>query len=167
MAQTFAVANDNPILGMMNFMQFWFGAFLFCGLFIAINFIVWPFKLFAYIMPYRYAIRSITYNEFIDRKFSGASLCDPNTDTNCISMPGRRGPEEGWTCGNSNAECFGKEGWQVLYTLSNNFNIMRTKDSTWSDIGIIVLIAIVLKLFYVMIMNYKSQAASKVIEYKS
>jgi hypothetical protein len=29
------------------------------------------------------------------------------------------------------------------------------------------LIAIVLKLFYVMIMNYKSQAASKVIEYKS
>jgi hypothetical protein len=150
-------------MGMMNFMQFWFGAFLFCGVFVAVEDIVWPFKLFSYIMPYRYAIRSLVYNEFIDTKFEGAVLCDPNIDENCNSMPGKGGPHDGWTCGSNSDNCYGREGWQVIYTLATDFNIMRTKDLTWSDFGIIILIAVVLKIGYMMMMDVKSRSSSKLV----
>jgi len=44
----------NVILGMMNYMSLWFSAFLFSGLFVRIPDVIWPFRLFCYILPLGY-----------------------------------------------------------------------------------------------------------------
>jgi hypothetical protein len=54
LAECLAVWFDDPILGMLQFMNFWFGAFLFGGFLIPLRDLYWPFTLFYYIMPYSY-----------------------------------------------------------------------------------------------------------------
>ena len=43
-AECFAVVFDDPILGMLQFMNIWFGAFLFGGFLIPLRDLFWPFK---------------------------------------------------------------------------------------------------------------------------
>jgi ABC-type multidrug transport system ATPase subunit len=43
-AECFAVLFDDPILGMLQFMNLWFGAFLFGGFLIPVRDLFWPFK---------------------------------------------------------------------------------------------------------------------------
>lgn len=43
-AECFAVLFDNPILGMLQFMNLWFGSFLFAGFLIPLRDLYWPFK---------------------------------------------------------------------------------------------------------------------------
>lgn len=43
-AEAFAVIFDDPILGMMQFMNLWFGSFLFAGFLIPLRDLFWPFK---------------------------------------------------------------------------------------------------------------------------
>lgn len=43
-AEFFAVVFDDPILGMLQFMNIWFGAFLFGGFLIPLRDLFWPFK---------------------------------------------------------------------------------------------------------------------------
>ena len=57
-----AVWFDDPIMGMLNFMNFWFGAFLFGGWLIPLSDMYYPFEIFYYIMPYAYFLRSMAYN---------------------------------------------------------------------------------------------------------
>ena len=104
-AQLLAVCFNNPLLGMLQYIQLWFASFLFCGIFLAINDITWPFRIFSYVLPYQWAFRSMMYQEFIDQTFSGASPCNPETDTDCNVALGRTGPNDGWTCGNGVGLC--------------------------------------------------------------
>mmetsp|Transcript_10097 Transcript_10097/g.27665 ORF Transcript_10097/g.27665 Transcript_10097/m.27665 type:complete len:220 (-) Transcript_10097:35-694(-) len=60
-AETLSVAFDDPILGMLQFMNFWFGSFLFGGFLIPEADLYWPLKLFFYIMPFSYYVRSMMY----------------------------------------------------------------------------------------------------------
>lgn len=53
-AECLAVWFDDPILGMLQFMNYWFAAFLFGGFLIPLRDLYWPFTLFYYIMPYSY-----------------------------------------------------------------------------------------------------------------
>jgi ABC-type multidrug transport system ATPase subunit len=120
-AMVFSVASVNPLIGMLNFVQIWFAAFLFCGLMIPIDNVVWPFKLFGYIMPLKYCLRILLYNEFIDQDWKGAELCDPQSDANCFSVSDKQGPTDGWTCGSLSEACYGKEGWQVIFVIIFSF----------------------------------------------
>jgi hypothetical protein len=43
-SEFFAVLFDDPILGMMQFMNLWFGAFLFGGFLIPLRDMYWPFE---------------------------------------------------------------------------------------------------------------------------
>lgn len=52
-AQLLAVVFANPLLGMLQYVNLWFCSFLFCGLFLPIQNIVWPLRVFSYIMPFR------------------------------------------------------------------------------------------------------------------
>ena len=45
-AQMMAVQYDNFLIGMLNFMNFWFSSFLFAGVVIKESDVPWPFKLF-------------------------------------------------------------------------------------------------------------------------
>jgi hypothetical protein len=50
MAQCFGL-EPSPLLGLAQFMNNFFCAFLFCGMFVAPNYVIWPFRLFTYITP--------------------------------------------------------------------------------------------------------------------
>lgn len=91
LAEALAVWLDDPIMGMLNFMQFWFASFLFAGFLIPLRDMYWPFKLFYYIMPYQYYVRSVVYAIFIDADWSE---CDPaNSDESAVCVQADDGAE--------------------------------------------------------------------------
>jgi hypothetical protein len=60
-AEMLSVALDNPILGMLGHVAFWFAGFLFGGFLIPVRDLYMPFELFFYVMPFGYYVRSIMY----------------------------------------------------------------------------------------------------------
>jgi len=167
-AQMLSVAFDNPLIGMLNFMQVWFFSFLFSGLFITVGDIVWPFRILSYILPFRYAAQAIIYQEYIAEPFKGARLCDPGTP-NCLSFPGDQGADEGWTCGDSadSNVCYGREGWQVLETISSSMDLVNADTNTGINIAILLAIAVGARLMYVVLMVMKANKATTIAEVKA
>jgi len=147
-AQVLSVLCSDPLMGMLNFMQFWFASFLFSGIVVPIEDVVWPFRAFAYILPLKYALKSIVYQEFIDQNWAGASSCDPLVENFCFYYGDKTGPDQGWTCGGSNEVCWGKEGWQVLDQLSRSFTVISSKDEFGMECFYTLLIATVMKIFH-------------------
>lgn len=165
-AQLFSVMFMNPLLGMLNFVQVWFGAFLFCGLMVPQSDVVWPFKIMGWIMPLKYALRSMTYQEFIDTDWRGAQLCTPGVDDNCLSVDGRTGVNEGWTCGDSadaQQACWGKEGWQVLESLGTNFTFLSDDNTFALDMIVLVSISIVVKIIHAYLLAKKCSTEMKIV----
>ena len=100
MAQMLSVAFDSPLLGMLQYVNLWFASFIFNGIFLPVDNIPWPFRIFSYVLPYRYAFRTTIRQEFIDNPegfYRGAVLCDPITDPVCNRAVGFNRP--GWKCG--------------------------------------------------------------------
>ena len=163
LAQMLSVSFSNPLMGMLNFMQLWFSSFLFSGMFIKTTDIVWPFRVFSYILPFRYAAQSLVYQEFIAKPFRGAELCDP-ADTGCLSLSGDTGVNDGWQCPglSGDAVCYGREGWQVLDTVGQSYEIISANDTTWMNVGILLAIATVARVIYVVLMLHKSNQASTI-----
>ena len=163
LAQMLSVSFSNPLMGMLNFMQLWFSSFLFSGMFIKITDIVWPFRVFSYILPFRYAAQSLVYQEFIAKPFRGAELCDP-ADTGCLSLSGDTGVNDGWQCPglSDDAVCYGREGWQVLDTVGQSYEIISSDNTTWMNVGILLAISAVARIIYVVLMLHKSNQASTI-----
>ena len=163
LAQMLSVSFSNPLMGMLNFMQLWFSSFLFSGMFIKITDIVWPFRVFSYILPFRYAAQSLVYQEFIAKPFRGAELCDP-ADTGCLSHSGDTGVNDGWQCPglSGDAVCYGREGWQVLDTVGQSYEIISSDNTTWMNVGILLAISAVARIIYVVLMLHKSNQASTI-----
>lgn len=123
-AELLAVACEDPIMGMLNFMNFWFAAFLFGGFLISLDDIPWPFKIFYYIMPYSYYIRSVMYAIFTETTW------DP-----CIQ---EENPEQP-VCLDTT------DGTAVLGGLSRVYPLMDTEDTFAEDIGILLALAVFYK----------------------
>lgn len=158
-AQVLAVAFANPLIGMLQFISFWFASFLFCGLFLAIDDIVWPFRIFSYVTPYRYSFRAIAYEEYIDSTWNGAELCDP-TSNGCTAIPGRDGVNDGFKC-SKEGPCYGKEGWQILETLSQEYDLISGDEDNFAlDVGVLLALAVGCKIAYMIFMASKSNKFS-------
>jgi hypothetical protein len=164
LAQMLSVVFDNPLMGMMNYMQLWFASFLFSGLFITIKDIVWPFRVFSYILPFKYAAEAMIYQEFIAKPFRGAELCDPS-DAGCLSYPGDQGDSDGWKCDGLGADkiCYGRAGWQVLDTIGQSYDVISSETVTWVNIVILLAIAVSARLVYVFLMLQKSNITTKLV----
>ncbi|KAJ1387120.1 hypothetical protein B484DRAFT_459884 [Ochromonadaceae sp. CCMP2298] len=160
-AQLFAVATDSFLLGMMNFINMWFCSFLFCGLFVELKNITWPFRIFAYILPLRYAAQSIVFQEFNYKNWDGAYFCDPSSSTACNTYGGS-GPSAGWYCDPGTEPCMGHSGQQVLQSLAVRFPVYTEKDVTSMNIAILLAIAVGAKIGYVVIMTFKCNAVTKI-----
>jgi hypothetical protein len=134
---------DDPILGMLQFMNFWFGSFLFAGFLIPLRDMFWPFELFYYIMPFSYYVRSSMYN-FLEN--TTWSLCDPDDPAQveasavCVSPP---------------------TGKNVLGGLSLVYPVIDTDDTIWQDIGCLLAIAVVYKVIYVIGVVVKARKVTK------
>jgi hypothetical protein len=132
-AECLSVWFEDPILGMLQFMNFWFAAFLFGGFLIPLKDLYWPFELFYYIMPYSYYVRSSTYELF---KYMTFEPCiSDSVSAVCVDQT---------------------DGLAVLDELGRVIPLFSSEDQTAFDIGILVLIGSVYKLFYIIGVLYKT-----------
>ena len=53
----------NVVLGILLFLNYWFGCFLFAGVLVATNDVVWPLRACCYAFPLRWTLRSMSYLE--------------------------------------------------------------------------------------------------------
>jgi len=137
-AQFFSVVHHNPLIGMLGFMQFWFAAFLFSGLMVPEEDVIWPLRALNKVSPLKYCARSMAYLEFHGTKWRGAELdaSDPR-GFKCPGIPA--------------LECFGLTGSQVLDSLGMNFKSISSKDTVVEDVAIMLAVALFFKCLFAMI----------------
>lgn len=160
MAQLLAVAFVNPVIGMLAFLGFWSSSIVFCGLVFRGEDVVWPFKLFYYVMPLKWTFGSAGYDLYMPSEFTGAETCVPGaaisysdgTTATCSSV--------GFYCDGmkSSFGCWGRTGEQVLDTLNRSYETLSSDDLRGRDFGILLAMAAALKLAYVFILTSKVSA---------
>ena len=64
-ARMLSISFDNPLMGMLNYLQIWFTSFLFAGVMVPEDQVIWPFRVFFYIMPLKWSISSNAYLDAI------------------------------------------------------------------------------------------------------
>ena len=139
-SEVLSVQFDNPLLGMMNFMGFWFSGFLYGGFLIPGKDMIWPLKIFYYILPLKYGVRSMVYAEFIDADWS---KCKTFADT-----------------GAPKGLCFGEDGADILDNLADyGFPSASSSDTVAGDILRCLAIAAVAKVGYFVLLTIKSTQA--------
>jgi ABC-2 type transporter len=141
LAECLAVWVEDPIMGMLTFMNCWFASFLFGGFLIPEKDLYWPFTLFYHIMPYSYYVRSSIYEEFTASTFE--PCYDPSTSAVCTTST---------------------SGTDVLYQLSRVVPLFSTENQTTFDIGILILIGAVYKVLYVIGVFYKASRVTKFVD---
>jgi ABC-type multidrug transport system ATPase subunit len=140
-AECLSVWFENPILGMLQFMNFWFGSFLFAGFLISKDDLFWPFTLFYYIMPYAYYLRSSMYNYLKDTTFDS---CEPGTSAGvCVQST---------------------SGSDVLGGINLVYNVVENEDTISADIATLIGIAIFYKILYIIGVVYKSSRVTTIHE---
>lgn len=136
-AQCFAVQFAHPLLGLFNFINFWFATFLFGGFMVPEKDVIWPLRIFAYVSPMKFATKAIIYAELQGTTFEGAVL-DSNK-TRGFDCPGSE----------AGAECYGATGDQVLRSMAGSFfKHLSPEDEFFKDCGAVLAIAVAFRLLY-------------------
>eukprot|EP00911_Craspedida_sp_UC1_P000857 UC1_evm1s651 len=164
-AQMCSIVSSDPLMGMLTFVQFWFVGFLFSGVMVAEDAVIWPFRLFTIILPLKWGLRSFAYLEFDPTTFEGATLCPTEGNASCLYHTYENGSTRlpGWGCAWNpvTRPCMGQQGWQVLDTLKITFSSITSENHVFVDCMIILGIAAAFKLLYVFMFIYKVNRASK------
>ena len=149
LAEALSVWFEDPILGMLQFMNFWFGAFLFGGFLISEDDLPWPFRAFYYFMPFSYYLRAQMYNLLIDTTWN---FCDPanNVNQSPVCVPSTTGEA-------------------VLQGIGLSYPVIEATDTYWEDFGVMIAIAIAYKVLYIVGVYVKGSRTAKVHpnEYKA
>ena len=140
-AECLSVWIDDPILGMLQYMNVWFAAFLFGGFLIPKRDLYWPFELFYYIMPFSYFVRSTVYEIFTATTFEPCT--DPTTSAVCVDST---------------------NGTDVLAGLARIIPLFTTTDETARDLGVLVAIGFFFKIMYIIGVFYKTSQFTKFYE---
>ena len=138
-ARCCSVAFENPLLGMLSYLNMWFISFLFSGVMVPEEQVIWPFRAFIYILPLKWAFSGSQWLDVIDSEYTGAYLCEEGSSagrTDCVFHFDDAGNKlyPGWTCSDTpNGEynplqCFGKLGWQVLDSIGMNYKSIESTD---------------------------------------
>ena len=124
----------SPLLGLMNFLSLFFMAFLFCGMFVRPEDVIWPFRIACYAMPLQWTMKAFVHAVFIDTPhYSGAEPCAAGTFVPvqmgdgstkyayCLSYDGR----DGYYCPDDpdGFLCFGYKGADIIDSLGVRFEI--------------------------------------------
>lgn len=160
LAQLLAVAFVNPVLGMLAFLGVWSSSIIFCGLVFRGEDVVWPFRLFYYVMPLKWTFGSAGYDLFMPSTFSGAESCVPGASITYADGTASTCPPVGFYCDGmtSSFGCWGRTGEQVLDTLQMSYESLSSTDHRGRDIGILLAMVAALKLGYVFILTKKVSA---------
>lgn len=174
-ARCMSVTFPNPLLGMLAYLNTWFTSFLFAGVMIPKDEVIWPFRTFVYILPLNWSVKTVAYLDAIDATYEGAYTAgcletDSTRRGDCIyhlsSSNARIYP--GWTCSKDESveynpmQCYGKEGWQVLDSLGKNYDSITSDDEVDINFGIIITIALVMWIQYVIFAYIQVGAVSNI-----
>ena len=152
LAQLLAVSFKSPVIGMLAFLGFWSSSIVFCGLVFRATDVVWPFRLFYYVLPLKWTFNAAGYDVYMPSASSkGAELCDVGANVTLASGAEVACPAAGFYCDGAATAfgCWGATGEQVLNTLSLSYESLGTDDDRGLDIGILLLMGFVLKLAYI------------------
>ncbi|CAE7656472.1 PCS3 [Symbiodinium pilosum] len=134
-AQLFAVTFQQPLLGLFQVICLWFASFLFAGVLVPEEDVVWPLRAFAIVSPMKWSIKAIVNAEMYGTTFDGAVL---DNSTRGFSRPGV-----------SELECWGVTGEQVLTSISLSIakNVTPQRE-LGHDCSILVAIAALFRFAY-------------------
>eukprot|EP00965_Chrysotila_dentata_P153054 5058133-Pleurochrysis_carterae.AAC.1 len=174
MAELFAIAFANPLVGMLNYVNMWFTAFLFSGILVTESDVPWPVRILIYILPYRWSLGELIWAAFIDTPdYSGTEDCNmptvPGTPGLATSGPLAGQPvncPRGFYCPDdlTGVACWGRTGSQIIDGLSGTYSAISDTDVFARDMGLMVLIALMFKLLYLvafLVKSGRSQAPKK------
>eukprot|EP00935_MAST-01C_sp_MAST-1C-sp1_P001639 g1639.t1 len=160
MAQLVAVQFHNPLLGMLEYMMLWFASFLFAGVIVDREAVIWPLRLFSYLSPLYYAMQGITYLEFSELNYAGAAPCNPSIDSECTTY---HDPTVGFKC-NASIElvCYGFTGKQVLDGLGVSYKSISSKNTLGDNFLYILIFCVACKMLYYTIVLARMDRVKKV-----
>mmetsp|Transcript_19713 Transcript_19713/g.49424 ORF Transcript_19713/g.49424 Transcript_19713/m.49424 type:complete len:298 (+) Transcript_19713:1-894(+) len=147
-AQLLSVSFNNPLMGMLMFLNTWFASFLMNGILVAESDVIWPFRAMFWMLPMKWCLRSFLYLEFSDSIFKGATL-----DSSA----------KGFTCGaDRKLQCYGVTGTQVLDSIGDNYKSIESKDNVSMDCMIMLIIGGVFMIAYFVVLQIKTTKAKAV-----
>jgi len=148
-AQLVAVAFASPILGMMPFMMFWASSILFCGLVFKGEDVIWPLRLFYYMLPLKWLFNSTGWDIFTPTMYSGALSCTEG-DLVVTQQGVSVCAATSFYCPNATSavSCFGHTGSQVLRTLHLTYESLNDGDDRGLNTLVLLAIALVFKLAF-------------------
>ncbi|CAB9505533.1 Putative white-brown complex homolog protein 30 [Seminavis robusta] len=144
-SEFFSILFDDPILGMLQLMNFWFASFLFGGFVIPLDDMYYPWTIFYYIMPFSYFVRSALYETLSHATFA---TCEVGTQSAvCIQeeTPGA-----------------GVPGIEVLRAFERVMPIAEAEDNTVRDTLILIGIGLAFKLLYTVGVILKTRRVAKI-----
>ena len=167
MAQLFAVQFPNPLLGMLQYMNLWFASFLFCGIMVPEADVPWPMKLFNYILPLKYFLKSAMHTDLHQTTFSGAILdAEDPRGFSCprnVTLDGAvDAVKEKASESHNSLACYGFYGDQVLDSLGVTYRSIKSKDTYAEDILIILAIGIFFKIMGTMMTIHSCSATMSI-----
>ena len=130
-AECLAVWVDDPIMGMLFYMNFWFASFLFGGFVIPLDDLYYPWTIFYHTMPFSYYVRSAVYEAFAYATFETCPV--GSFSAVCVQ-------EE--TAG------AGVPGVQIVEAFSNVMPLADSDDTVGRDIIILIAIGVAYKIIY-------------------
>lgn len=167
-ARMLSISFDNPLMGMLNYLQIWFTSFLFAGVMVPEDQVIWPFRVFFYIMPLKWSISSNAYLDAIDAEYEGATLCPEGmeNDSDCLYHFTDAGEKiyPGWSCGANTTpqSCYGRTGTQILDSLGENYDVVSSENHLLMNFGVVISIGLAFQAIYMILASMKSSAASKI-----
>jgi len=147
-AQLYAVQFRHPLLGMFQVVNFWFSCFLFGGFLIPESDTPWPFRIFTYFSPIKYATKALMNLEFKGTTWEGA-----------VSTNSGRG----FYCPGNQIACYGATGDQVLETLGSTVaHTAQVESELFHDCMCMLAIALAFKFFYYIVAALKCYEGKEV-----
>ena len=131
LAECISVWVEDPIFGMLSYMNYWCGSFLFAGFLIPVSDMYWPFEIFYYVMPYQYYVRTAIFLLFRDATFDS---CIPAETDRLPCITNVTDPVDGTA---------------VLDELSLIYPLLENEDHIARDIGVLIAISAFFKICYI------------------
>ena len=123
---------------MLAFLGVWSSSIVFCGLVFRGEDVVWPFRLFYYVMPLKWTFGSAGYDLFMPSDFTGAETCVPGAAITYSDGTTATCSSAGFCDGmQSSFGCWGRTGEQVLDTLHKSYQTLTSDDHRGRDLGVL------------------------------
>lgn len=137
--EAFAALFDEAVLGMLVHTTWWFAALLFSGYLVPLNDMFWPLKIFYYVLPYNYYVRSALYLIFTQSRWEACT--DPSTSAVCVNST---------------------KGIDVLANFERVIPLVSVEDTYWGDLFIMFLLGVFWKVVAIIAIIVKSKRVSSI-----